>query len=153
MAALNSHTKPSSVLFSVIIAASTLMLFAPNLLAFGRAASAATELFKLIEQKSNINPFKPSGYKPNQTEGYIDIQTVGFSYPSRPGVTVLDDFTLKVPAGKMTALVVSSMIIYERRIKLKPPRAPVALERAQLLDSLSVGMTQRLDRSASTAST
>jgi ATP-binding cassette, subfamily B (MDR/TAP), member 1 len=41
-----------------------------------------------------------------KTEGTIDIQGVGFAYPTRPDAKVLEDFTLRVPAGKVTALVV-----------------------------------------------
>ncbi|KAK7416495.1 hypothetical protein QQX98_005199 [Neonectria punicea] len=95
----------SVVLFSVIIAATTIMGIAPHTIAFGRAATAAVELFKLIDRESEINAFDDSGAKPEHITGVIDIAGVGFSYPTRPGVTVLDDFTLNVPAGKVTALV------------------------------------------------
>lgn len=40
--------------------------------------------------------------------GNVDFNHVSFSYPSRPGITVLDDFSLHVPAGKVTALVGAS---------------------------------------------
>lgn len=80
---------------------------APHMLAFGRAATAAAELFTLIDRKSAIDPFGEHGEKPRHVSGNIEIQDVTFAYPNRPEATVLQDFTLRVPAGKVTALVVS----------------------------------------------
>lgn len=80
---------------------------APHTLAFSRATTAAKELFVLIDRQSEIDAFSDSGKKPDHTEGSIDIQAVNFAYPTRPDVTVLDNFTLRVPSGKVTALVVS----------------------------------------------
>lgn len=79
----------------------------PNLMTFSRAATAASELFTLIDRQSEINPFDESGDRPDNTTGVIDLRGVNFSYPTRPDVPVLEDFTLKIPAGKVTALVVS----------------------------------------------
>ncbi|GKT42756.1 leptomycin B resistance protein pmd1 [Colletotrichum spaethianum] len=72
---------------------------------FGRSATAATELFTLIDRKSEINPFDHSGERPGKLVGEVQLQNVSFSYPTRPDVTVLDNFSLRVPAGKVTALV------------------------------------------------
>ncbi|RYP13828.1 hypothetical protein DL765_006700 [Monosporascus sp. GIB2] len=93
------------VLFSVIMAASTVMQVAPHMVTFSRAATAASELFALIDRQSEINPFDESGDKPDETAGFIDLHGINFSYPTRPDVTVLEDFTLHIPAGKVTALV------------------------------------------------
>ncbi|KAH8879727.1 ATP-binding cassette multidrug transport protein [Thozetella sp. PMI_491] len=94
-----------TVLFSVIIAASTIMTMAPHFVTFGRAATAAMELFKLIDRESEIDAFDSSGLQPESVSGNIEIESVKFMYPTRPGTTVLDDLTLSVPAGKVTALV------------------------------------------------
>ncbi|KAL2690045.1 hypothetical protein Neosp_004113 [[Neocosmospora] mangrovei] len=94
-----------TVVFSVIVAAQTITSIVPHLLVFNRAASAAVEMFSLIDRESSINPFDESGEKPEEVQGNIEIQGVHFSYPSRPDVTVLDNFTLTVPKGKVTALV------------------------------------------------
>lgn len=99
--------KHGSVLFSVIIAASTVTQVAPHMVTFTRASTAASELFALIDRQSEINPFDDSGDKPDQTAGVIGLHGINFSYPTRPDVTVLEDFTLNIPAGKVTALVVS----------------------------------------------
>lgn len=81
---------------------------APNMVTFTRAATAATELFSLIDRVSQIDPLDPAGEKPASFEGSIEISGLDFSYPTRRDVTVLEDFSLRVPAGKVTALVVSS---------------------------------------------
>ncbi|KAM0332135.1 hypothetical protein ACHAQA_002407 [Verticillium albo-atrum] len=94
-----------TVLFSVTIAASSILSLAPHTVSFGRAATAASELFVLIDRNSDINPFDTSGAKPDTTAGVIDIKGISFSYPTRPDAQVLEDFTLHVPAGKVTALV------------------------------------------------
>lgn len=91
---------------SVVVAASSFSMVAPYSVSFSRAASAAAQLFVLIDRKSEINPFEESGDKPASINGTIDIENVDFSYPTRPGSKVLSDFSLHVPAGKVTALVV-----------------------------------------------
>lgn len=119
------------VLMSVIIAASTISMIAPHFVAFGRAASAATELFILIDRESEINPFDESGEKPQDPHGVIALQGIGFSYPSRPNVKVLEDFSLSVPAGKVTALVVSVTYSYKTRCAiLTVSRAPAVQAKA-----------------------
>lgn len=93
---------------SVIVAASSLTAIAPYLIDFTRAASSALELFRLIDRTSRADPFDDSGEKPAQVIGDVDFSHVSFSYPTRPGVMVLDDFSLHNPAGKVTALVGAS---------------------------------------------
>ena len=82
------------------------MSIAPQMVTFGRSATAAAELFTLIDRKSEINPSDHSGERPGKLVGEVELQAVSFSYPTRPDVTVLDNFSLHVPAGKVTALVV-----------------------------------------------
>ncbi|KAL2870546.1 ABC transporter ATP-binding protein [Aspergillus lucknowensis] len=94
-----------TVLLSVVIAAINLTMLAPYSIDFSRAASAAAQLFKLIDRKSAIDPYSREGLEPETTVGEVELENVTFSYPTRPGITVLDDFSLKVPAGKVTALV------------------------------------------------
>ncbi|KAM0497674.1 hypothetical protein ACHAQF_007430 [Verticillium nonalfalfae] len=97
-----------TVLFSVVIAAAMLNSVAPNMVTFTRAATAASELFSLIDRKSNIDPFDPAGHTIAEVDGSINIRGLSFSYPTRPDITVLDDFSLYIPAGKVTALVGAS---------------------------------------------
>ncbi|KAE9581925.1 Leptomycin B resistance protein pmd1 [Colletotrichum fructicola] len=97
-----------TVLLSVVIGTTALTMLTPYIIEFTRAASAAAQLFKLIDRPSEIDPFDKSGEQPTDTVGVVDLENITFSYPTRPGVTVLDNFSLHIPAGKVTALVGSS---------------------------------------------
>ncbi|KAI7229281.1 ATP-binding cassette multidrug transport protein [Hortaea werneckii] len=75
------------------------------MITFTRAATAATELFTLIDRVSDIDPLDPAGKKPACFDGSIDISGLDFSYPTRRDVTVLEEFSLRILTGKVTALV------------------------------------------------
>ncbi|RMJ09640.1 hypothetical protein BHE90_008673 [Fusarium euwallaceae] len=95
-----------TVLLSVIIAATNLTMLAPYSIDFTRASTAAAKLFVLIDRNSRIDPLASTGEQPSESIiGEVELNNITFSYPTRPGVTVLDDFSLKIPAGKVTALV------------------------------------------------
>ncbi|KAL2189298.1 ABC transporter [Thermothelomyces heterothallicus CBS 203.75] len=94
-----------TVLLSVTIGSINITMLAPYSIEFTRAATSAASLFKLIDRQSAINPFDDSGEKPSEVTGLVELENVTFAYPTRPGVTVLDNFSLRVPAGKVTALV------------------------------------------------
>ncbi|EQB43263.1 ABC transporter [Colletotrichum gloeosporioides Cg-14] len=96
------------VLMSVIVAASSLTAITPYLIDFTRAATAAVELFRLIDRKSMIDPLDQSGDQPQNVIGNIDFENVSFTYPMRPDTRVLDNYSLHIPAGKTTALVGAS---------------------------------------------
>lgn len=81
-------------------------MLAPYSIEFTRAAASAAFLFKLIDRKSAIDPFNKDGEQPSTINGLVELNNITFAYPTRPGTTVLDDFSLTVPAGKVTALVV-----------------------------------------------
>ncbi|WYZ38615.1 hypothetical protein EsH8_III_000529 [Colletotrichum jinshuiense] len=97
-----------TVLLSVVIGSTSLTMLTPYIIEFTRAASAAAQLFSLIDRKSEIDPFDKSGEQPTETVGVVDLENITFEYPTRPGVTVLKNFSLHVPAGKVTALVGTS---------------------------------------------
>ncbi|KAK7723905.1 hypothetical protein SLS64_000236 [Diaporthe eres] len=75
------------------------------LLDFSQAASAASKLFSLIDRTSGIDPFSKTGERPSEVNGVIELNNVRFAYPTRPNTTVLQNFSLAIPAGKVTALV------------------------------------------------
>lgn len=94
------------------------MITGPNFVTFGRAASAAVDLFKLIDRETQIDAFDPSGAQPTALVGDIELESINFSYPMRPDAVILHNFSLKIPAGKVTALVVNFLYdgnwIYKR---------------------------------------
>lgn len=81
---------------------------APNSVAFTRASAAAAQLFKLIDTTSQIDPLEDSGERPSTVQGHVRLENVTFSYPSRPTAKVLENFSLDIPAGKVTAVVASN---------------------------------------------
>lgn len=85
------------------------MMTGPNVATFGRAASAAVNLFELIDRESQVDVFDPSGVQLTALVGNIELDSIVFSYPTRPDIVVLRNLSLKIPFGKVTALVVSSL--------------------------------------------
>ncbi|QGI67587.1 hypothetical protein CEK26_011538 [Fusarium fujikuroi] len=94
-----------TVILSVIIAATSLTMLAPYSVDFTRASVAAAKLFDLIDRESEIDSFDSTGKIPSETIGEISVDNVTFAYPTRPGIAVLDNYSVKFPAGKTTALV------------------------------------------------
>lgn len=96
------------VLLSVVIGATSLTNLAPHLITFTRAAAAASELYRVIDRPSQIDALSTTGHRPTEVYGEIEVDGVDFAYPTRPDTRVLEDLTLKIPAGKVTALVGAS---------------------------------------------
>ncbi|KAA8645148.1 ABC transporter ATP-binding protein [Aspergillus tanneri] len=94
-----------TVIFAVIVAATAMTQIAPQIIQVTKAASAAQEIWAVIDREPAIDGLSPDGIRPKSCEGNIVFSDVSFAYPSRPEVTVLEKFTLEVPANKTTALV------------------------------------------------
>ena len=108
---VNSETNLSSILtilLAIMIGAFSLANVAPTMQAFTVAVSAAASIYSTIDRVSPIDAFSDTGKKLEQVHGCIEFQKVKHIYPSRLHVTVLDDFSLRIPAGKKTALVGAS---------------------------------------------
>jgi ATP-binding cassette, subfamily B (MDR/TAP), member 1 len=97
--------KVVTVILAVIVAATALTQISFQILAVTKAASAADGLFRVIDRESEIDSMSTSGQRPADCEGNIKVEHVRFSYPARPGVTVLHGLDLEMPARKTTALV------------------------------------------------
>jgi ATP-binding cassette subfamily B (MDR/TAP) protein 1 len=93
------------VVFSTLIAASTLSAIAPQFQTFSNAAAAASEIFELMDRLSKLDPLSDDGFKASKCVGDIEISGLKFSYPSRRSIKVLKGLSLSIPAGKTTALV------------------------------------------------
>ena len=72
------------------------------------ARGAAAKLYETIDRVPPIDSFSESGLRPTGCVGEISLEHVAFHYPSRPGVSVLQDLTVTFPAGKTAALVGAS---------------------------------------------
>lgn len=75
---------------------------------FTKAQASAFKIFQVIQNNPVINKPGESDLIPTTVEGKIELHKVDFSYPSRPDVPILRDFSLTVPPGKTVAIVGSS---------------------------------------------
>ncbi|KAI4731416.1 putative ABC transporter [Aureobasidium sp. EXF-10728] len=94
-----------TVILSVTLGATSVLLIMPQIQAITNASSAAAELFAIIDKPSMLDPLSSEGKTPDTCVGDIEICNLSFSYPSRPTAPVLQDLSLRIPAGKTTALV------------------------------------------------
>jgi ATP-binding cassette subfamily B protein len=70
------------------------------------AVGATERVYQLLDRE----PFVPvdAGLPTDALVGALEFRDVSFTYPSRPGAKVLQNFSVKIDAGKVTALVGSS---------------------------------------------
>lgn len=97
-----------TVAMSVMIGSFSLGNVASNLQAFTTAVGAATKIFTTIDRASALDSSSNEGQKLEQVKGHIRLENVKMIYPSRPDVTVMNNVSLDIPAGKTTALVGAS---------------------------------------------
>ncbi|TGO79257.1 hypothetical protein BELL_0038g00020 [Botrytis elliptica] len=94
------------VLMSVVMVAMAVSQTAAPIMAAGKAATAATDFFAVIDTPRPDN----SGLKEPEVSAREDItlNSVTFAYPSRPHVKVLDALSMRFESGKITAIVGAS---------------------------------------------
>ncbi|XP_034242655.1 ATP-dependent translocase ABCB1-like isoform X2 [Thrips palmi] len=94
-----------TVFFSVMAGAFSLGNALPFINAVSTAIGAASNVFNIIDRVPNIDPYDTRGLKVHKVKGHIEFKKVGFTYPARPEVQILKDFTLLIEPGKTVALV------------------------------------------------
>ncbi|KAL9051419.1 MAG: hypothetical protein Q9162_006026 [Coniocarpon cinnabarinum] len=97
-----------TVIFAVVLAATVLTQITPHIVTITKAAAAADDLFRVIDEKPDIDSLSTVGLVPQKCTGEVKIQDLDFAYPSRPNTLVLNSLSLTAPAGKTTALVGAS---------------------------------------------
>ncbi|MFT5134442.1 MAG: ATP-binding cassette subfamily B protein [Gammaproteobacteria bacterium] len=70
-----------------------------------RAAGAMERLMELLSAEADITVPENPAILPADGKGFIQIQSIDFHYPSRPGQKALDNFTLEIKPGETVALV------------------------------------------------
>lgn len=90
---------------AVVVAATAMTSIAPQILTLTKASSAAEEMFRIIDRKSEIDPLSETGEIPSECTGHVEIEDVQFAYPARPDIQVLKGVTLSVPANTTCAIV------------------------------------------------
>ena len=78
---------------------------APHFEAINMARGTAAAVFDIIEREPTIDISSESGTKPEKFEANIEFKNIGFNYPMRPEVNILNDFNLKIKSGETVALV------------------------------------------------
>ncbi|KAK1756016.1 P-loop containing nucleoside triphosphate hydrolase protein [Echria macrotheca] len=96
------------VMMAVMIGAFNLGNVTPNIQAFTTALGAAAKIYNTIDRQSPIDPSSKDGAIIENVQGTIRLENIKHIYPSRPEVVVMEDVSLTVPAGKVTALVGAS---------------------------------------------
>lgn len=97
-----------TIMLAIMIGAFSLGNVAPNAQAFTTSVAAAAKIFNTIDRASPLNPMDDKGEKLDHVEGTVELKNIRMIYPSRAEVVVMQDVSLKVPAGKTTALVGAS---------------------------------------------
>ncbi|KAF7802904.1 ABC transporter B family member 15-like [Senna tora] len=71
-----------------------------------KGADSVGSVFAILDRHTKIEPNDPNGYKPDKSlTGLIELNDVYFLYPARPRVLIFQGFSMRIEAGKSTALV------------------------------------------------
>ncbi|KAK4346348.1 hypothetical protein RND71_032687 [Anisodus tanguticus] len=70
-----------------------------------KGADAVGSVFAVLDRYSLIEPEDSDGYKPKKITGNVELCDVNFAFPARPNVIIFKGFSIKIEAGKSTALV------------------------------------------------
>lgn len=97
-----------TTLLAIMIGAFSFGNVAPNAQAFTTAVSAAAKIYNTIDRVSPLDSSAEDGARLDHVEGTVELRHIKHIYPSRPEVTVMEDVSLVIPAGKKTALVGAS---------------------------------------------
>ncbi|XP_066134784.1 bile salt export pump isoform X4 [Saccopteryx bilineata] len=96
------------IFLSVIVGALNLGNASSCLEAFAAGRAAATSIFETIDQTPVIDCMSEDGYKLDRIKGEIEFHNVTFHYPSRPEVKILNNLSMVIKSGEMTAMVGAS---------------------------------------------
>ncbi|KAF5766995.1 putative ABC-type xenobiotic transporter [Helianthus annuus] len=69
------------------------------------AVNVLTPVFQTLDRKTEIQPDEPENPPSKTIIGQIEFQNIDFSYPLRPEVKILDNFSMRIEPGAKVALV------------------------------------------------
>jgi ATP-binding cassette subfamily B (MDR/TAP) protein 1 len=96
-----------TVLFAMAMGSAQLGQVAPHIRAFGVAIAVGGPIYSLIDRPPS-HEHATKGETLPSAGGDIELRHVKHIYPSRQEVVVMEDVSLVIPAGKVTALVGAS---------------------------------------------
>ncbi|PWN43517.1 putative Leptomycin B resistance protein pmd1 [Ceraceosorus guamensis] len=97
-----------NVVFSILMGAFSMAMLAPNAQAWAYGIASAGKIFETIDRVPEIDSASDSGARPTRCDGEIEVCNVDFRYPARREVPILENFSVQIPRGKITALVGAS---------------------------------------------
>ncbi|KAK9369835.1 P-loop containing nucleoside triphosphate hydrolase protein [Lipomyces kononenkoae] len=97
-----------TIIFTVFQGAYAFAIISPHISSVAAGVAAGSKIFATIDRVSAIDSSDENGIKLDKVDGSIELKNVKFIYPSRPNATILNNFSLKIPAGKTVALVGAS---------------------------------------------
>lgn len=97
-----------TIIMAVMIGAFSFGNIGPNVQHFVAGIAAGGKIFATIDRESPLDPESDAGETLKNIEGNLELRNIKHIYPSRPEVVVMEDVSLKIPAGKTTALVGAS---------------------------------------------
>jgi ATP-binding cassette subfamily B (MDR/TAP) protein 1 len=95
-----------TVLLAMMMGSGQLGQVAPHLQTFASASATAGPIFSVIDRPALED--QNDNQKLDEVRGDIELKGIKHVYPSRPEVIVMHGVDLKIPAGKVTALVGAS---------------------------------------------
>ncbi|CAH1430573.1 unnamed protein product [Lactuca virosa] len=104
----NHHVNlPTAIKSYIVFSFSTFALVEPFGLApyILKRRKSLTSVFEIIDRIPKIDPDDPTALKPPNVYGSIELKTIDFSYPTRPDILVLNNFSLKITGGTTVAVV------------------------------------------------
>ena len=94
------------IMFCIMFGAMQMGGLGPAMTAVQQGRVAAKLAIDVIDKPPIVNPdIKGEIISREQLKGQIEFKNVNFTYPTRPEMRVLKDFTCTFEAGKTTALV------------------------------------------------
>ena len=95
------------IMFAVMFGSWSLGTCATHVSAIKESQVAGKLVFEVIEHIPKIRPDDQNADKVSNesVKGKIEFKNVNFTFPTRPDLQVLKDFSLMIEAGKTTALV------------------------------------------------
>lgn len=98
-----------TVFFAIFMAGNGLGQAAAMAPDISKGGKAASNVYKIIDRESSINPSDESGERNFEENNlHLHFNEVKFNYPSRPDAKVLTGLNLDIPTGSTVALVGSS---------------------------------------------
>lgn len=97
-----------SCFLGIVYGAFSLGLAAPNMKAITEGRVAGKMAYDVIERVPAIPLNDKNAIKVDKVNGRIEFKNVTFTYPTRPGQKILDNFSAVFEEGKTTAIVGAS---------------------------------------------